>query len=144
VPALYASRLDLSDALQQGGSKATASRTSSRLRSGLVVAEVAFSVILLATAGLLVRSFQALQHRTTRRPARPRSLLLMGLLGKAAGAKRVALRSKINRLREPKDALIFRIMELEQHLKEQARREDDLREEVLRLSLQSRPKGRSK
>jgi hypothetical protein len=69
----------------------------------------------------------------------------MGLLGKAAGAKRVALRSKINRLRrEPKDALIFRIMQLEQHLKEQSKREDNLREEVLRLSLQSRPKGRSK
>jgi hypothetical protein len=86
-----------------------------------------------------------LQHRTSRRPARSRSPLLMGLLGKAAGAKRVALRSKINRLRrEPKDALIFRIMQLEQHLKEQSKREDNLREEVLRLSLQSRPKGRSK
>ncbi len=62
VPALHASRLDLSDALKQGGSKATVSRASTQLRSGLVVAEVALSVILLATAGLLVRSFQALQH----------------------------------------------------------------------------------
>ena len=56
------SRLDLSDALKQGGSKATASRASSRLRSALVVTEVALSVILLVTAGLLLRSFQALQH----------------------------------------------------------------------------------
>ena len=62
VPALHASRLDLSDALKQGGSKATVSRVSTRLRSALVVTEVALSVILLATAGLLVRSFQALQH----------------------------------------------------------------------------------
>ena len=62
VPALHASRLDLSDALKQGGSKATVSRASTRLRSALVVAEVALSVILLAAAGLLVRSFQALQH----------------------------------------------------------------------------------
>ena len=62
APAFHASRLDLSDALKLGGSKATASRASTRLRSGLVVAEVALSVILLATAGLLVRSFQALQH----------------------------------------------------------------------------------
>ena len=62
VPALHASRLDLSDALKQGGSKATGSRASTRLRSVLVVAEVALSVILLATAGLLVRSFLALQH----------------------------------------------------------------------------------
>lgn len=62
VPALHASRLDLSAALKQGGSKATVSKTSSRLRSALVVAEVALSVVLLATAGLLARSLQALQH----------------------------------------------------------------------------------
>ena len=62
VPALHASRLDLSDALKQGGSKGTVSRASSRLRSALVVTEVALSVILLAAAGLLLRSFQALQH----------------------------------------------------------------------------------
>ena len=62
VPALHTSRLDLSEALKQGGSRATASRASSRLRATLVVTEVALSVILLVTAGLLVRSFQALQH----------------------------------------------------------------------------------
>jgi putative ABC transport system permease protein len=62
VPALHASRLDLSNALKQGGAKTTASGTSARLRSGLVVIEVALSVILLTTAGLLARSFLALQH----------------------------------------------------------------------------------
>jgi predicted permease len=62
VPALNASRLDLSDGLKQGGSKATASRASAQLRSAMVVAEVALSVVLLAAAGLLLRSFQALQH----------------------------------------------------------------------------------
>jgi predicted permease len=62
VPALHASRLDLSEALKQGGSKATASRAGTRLRSALVVAEVALSVVLLAAAGLLLRSFQTLQH----------------------------------------------------------------------------------
>jgi putative ABC transport system permease protein len=62
VPALHASRLTLSHALRQGGSKATVSKTTSRLRSALVVTEVALSVILLAAAGLLLRSFQALQH----------------------------------------------------------------------------------
>ena len=62
VPALHASRLDLSDALKQGGSKATGSMASSRFRSVMVVAEVALSVILLVTAGLLLRSFQSLQH----------------------------------------------------------------------------------
>jgi predicted permease len=63
VPALHASRLDLSGALKLGGSKATGSRAGARLRSGLVVTEVALSVILLATAGLLARSFQALYHQ---------------------------------------------------------------------------------
>ena len=62
VPALQASRLDLSDALKQGGSKGAVSGASSRIRSALVVTEVALSVILLAAAGLLMRSFQALQH----------------------------------------------------------------------------------
>ena len=62
VPALHGSRLDLSGALKQGGSKATGTRASARLRSALVVAEVALSVILLVAAGLLLRSFQTLQH----------------------------------------------------------------------------------
>ena len=62
VPALHGSQLDLSGALKQGGSRATATRASARFRSALVVAEIALSVILLAAAGLLLRSFQALQH----------------------------------------------------------------------------------
>jgi predicted permease len=62
VPALHGSRLDLSGALKQGGSKATGTRASARFRSALVVVEVALSVILLVTAGLLLRSFQTLQH----------------------------------------------------------------------------------
>jgi putative ABC transport system permease protein len=61
VPALHVSRFDVSDALKQGGSKATVSRARSRIRSALVVTEVALSVTLLAAAGLLLRSFQTLQ-----------------------------------------------------------------------------------
>jgi putative ABC transport system permease protein len=62
VPALHASRLDLSEALKRGGAKGTVSGASTRLRSALLVAEVALSVVLLATAGLLMRSLLALQH----------------------------------------------------------------------------------
>ena len=62
VPALHGSRLNLSDALKQGGSRTTGTKASARLRSALVVAEVALSVVLLVAAGLLLRSFQALQH----------------------------------------------------------------------------------
>jgi putative ABC transport system permease protein len=62
VPALHGSRLNLSGALKQGGSKVTGTRAGARLRSALVVAEVALSAILLVTAGLLLRSFLTLQH----------------------------------------------------------------------------------
>ena len=62
APALHGSRLDLSGTLKQGGSKTTGTRASARIRSALVVAEVAMSVILLIAAGLLLRSFQTLQQ----------------------------------------------------------------------------------
>jgi predicted permease len=63
VPALHASRLDLSGGLKQGGSKATASKASTRLRSAMVVVEVALSFVLLAASGLLLRSFVTLQRQ---------------------------------------------------------------------------------
>jgi len=58
APALQVSRIDLNDALKHGGARSTGG--SSKMRNALVIAEIAFSVILLAGAGLLVRSFQAL------------------------------------------------------------------------------------
>jgi len=62
MPALHTSNLDLSDALKQGA-KSTTSRSHARIRSALVMAEVALSVVLLTAAGLLLRSFQALQKQ---------------------------------------------------------------------------------
>jgi putative ABC transport system permease protein len=62
VPAIHASRLDLSDTLKQGGSKGATSTGGSGLRAALVVSEIALSVILLVAAGLLLKSFQALQQ----------------------------------------------------------------------------------
>jgi len=52
----------LGTAFQQASSRGTASRGRSRLRSALVVAQVAFSVILLAAAGLMMRSFVKMQQ----------------------------------------------------------------------------------
>ena len=66
APAIRAARLDLNTALKAGGRSAqgdggfVASRR--RLRSVLVVAEVAISIMLLIGAGLLIRSFVSLQQ----------------------------------------------------------------------------------
>jgi len=60
VPALQASRADVRDTLADGGTKSTGSRRQRLFRSGLVVFEIAVSLILLVGAGLLLRGFLAL------------------------------------------------------------------------------------
>ena len=60
APALHASRVDLNDALKQGATRVMGGGAG-RMRSALVVAEIALSVVLVAGAGLLIRSFLALQ-----------------------------------------------------------------------------------
>ena len=62
APALVSSRTDLQGALRDGGGRSnTSGRAPMRLRSALVVAEVALALMLLVSAGLLLRSFQKLQ-----------------------------------------------------------------------------------
>jgi putative ABC transport system permease protein len=60
LPALQASRPDLQTVLKDTGKGMTAGAGRSRLRSGLVVLEVALALVLLAGAGLLLRSFERL------------------------------------------------------------------------------------
>ena len=64
LPAISASRIDVMAPLKQGGSKGAAG-TSNRLRHALIVAEVALSVVLLAGAELLIRSYLVLQAEGT-------------------------------------------------------------------------------
>ncbi|WP_163866130.1 ABC transporter permease [Myxococcus eversor] len=59
VPALQASRADLNAAMR-GNSRGTAGGRSGRLRSGLVVGQVAFALVLLVGAGLFGRSLLVL------------------------------------------------------------------------------------
>ncbi|HUR95392.1 MAG TPA: ABC transporter permease [Gemmatimonadales bacterium] len=61
APALQAARNDPQRALQAGGRSGT-SAARHRIRSLLILGEVALSVVLLIGAGLLVRSFLALQQ----------------------------------------------------------------------------------
>ncbi|MBN1208343.1 MAG: ABC transporter permease [Myxococcaceae bacterium] len=62
VPALRATRGELRAGLTESGARASASGSHHRFRSGLVVAEIALSLILLVGAGLLMRGFYTLLH----------------------------------------------------------------------------------
>jgi predicted permease len=59
-PAFLAGDRSLGDALRTGGRTAVGSGAARRLRNALIVAEIALSLVFLAAAGLLVRSFLAL------------------------------------------------------------------------------------
>jgi putative ABC transport system permease protein len=61
VPALQASKLDVTSALKEGGRSAEGHRRTSA-RSLLLIGEVALSLVLLVGAGLLVKSFLRLQE----------------------------------------------------------------------------------
>ena len=57
APAFDLARTNLSSALKEGGHGSTIGFRRNRLRSALVVGEVALVLVLLATSGLLIRSF---------------------------------------------------------------------------------------
>jgi putative ABC transport system permease protein len=61
APAIHSSRSALGDLLNSAG-RGAAKSVPQRLRGGLAVAEVAFAMLLVLAAGLLIRSFYALSH----------------------------------------------------------------------------------
>jgi putative ABC transport system permease protein len=61
APAIHAARTNLNEMLKEGGRSVTGGKARQRVRSVLVTVEVALSVCLLVSAGLLLRSFWRLQ-----------------------------------------------------------------------------------
>jgi len=62
VPALHVSRPDLNEVLKEGARGGIASPARHRLRSLLVVSEIALALVLLVSAGLMVRGFRNLAN----------------------------------------------------------------------------------
>ncbi|HMD39322.1 MAG TPA: ABC transporter permease [Candidatus Acidoferrum sp.] len=62
VPAVQASRCDLNRGLEDSGRGSSSGAGRSRLRNTLVVSQLAIAFVLLIGAGLLLRSFNRLQH----------------------------------------------------------------------------------
>jgi len=60
VPALRISRVNLADTLKEGSTRATSGIERGLMRQALIVCEIALSLVLLAGAGLAVRSFMKL------------------------------------------------------------------------------------
>jgi predicted permease len=58
VPAFFASRADINQAVRENARGTTAGRSQHRLRHALIIGEVAFAMILLAAAGLFLRGLQ--------------------------------------------------------------------------------------
>ena len=76
VPALQATRTNLNESLKEGGQKGAAGGLRrNRMRSLLVVAEVALSLVLLVGAGLMVRSFYEMMSADI--GLRPEGVLVM-------------------------------------------------------------------
>ena len=82
-PALQAARMDVNDPLRQSSGRVAGGR-SRRMREGLIVAEIALAVVLVATSTLLVRSLIALQQ--TPLGFQPDHVLLMQATAPPLGA----------------------------------------------------------
>lgn len=82
VPASQSARSDLQATLKEGGRSGSASAGHNRTRSVLVIAEIALSLVLLVSAGLLLRSFLLLQKVNVGFSTPPQNLLTMVVLPK--------------------------------------------------------------
>ena len=62
VPGIVCAKPELTESLKEGGRGSSEGRRRNRLRNALVVAEVALALVLLTSAGLLMKSFVRLQR----------------------------------------------------------------------------------
>jgi predicted permease len=62
APAFAGLRTKVNDTLKEGGRSGSAGSGHARLRSGLVVGEIAIALVLLAACGLLLRSFEKMRE----------------------------------------------------------------------------------
>jgi putative ABC transport system permease protein len=62
VPALHATDPNLTETLKEGGRSSTGGIRGNRLRSSLVISEIAIALVLLIGAGLIIKSFIRLQE----------------------------------------------------------------------------------
>jgi putative ABC transport system permease protein len=65
APAIQATRFDLANSMKEGSRGSGTGTAKNRLRSGLVVTEVALAFLLLVGSGLLIRSFFQMQNVDT-------------------------------------------------------------------------------
>jgi putative ABC transport system permease protein len=65
APTLLTAKVDVQDTLRESGRGGSDGRSRNRLRSILVVSEIALALLLLVGAGLLIRTFGALRHTDT-------------------------------------------------------------------------------
>jgi len=95
APALFAGAQSAGDVLRRESRWGSHGRTSGRVRSGLIVLEIAVSLVLLLGSGLLVRSFSELQR--IRLGFEPRGLVYTDVLlgGGPFRDRRIAMRDAI-------------------------------------------------
>jgi len=63
APALQSSKVDLNEALKQGGGRTSLSAGHRRLQNAMIIGEVALAMVLLVGAGLLIKTFAHLRDQ---------------------------------------------------------------------------------